>query len=80
MSKITTCSVNQDDVDFIKENNMSQSDLLREIIQQKREIIEQFTQTKLKEMQDKIARLSITIQKQADFISSKGLLDEFMQK
>lgn len=77
MTKITTISLSSEDVALIEQYDLSPTALIKEKLAQFKEV-DTFAAAKLRELNEKIKRLAATIQGYADFVESKGLLDEFL--
>lgn len=74
---IKSISISREEDEFLTKNNISPSKLIQNKV---REMINfQLEKAQSPELLKKIQRLAETIQKQADFINEKGLLDEFIE-
>lgn len=76
---IKTISVSKEEDDFISDNNISPTRLLRNKVQ---EMIE-FSQrggNYNKQLEQKISRLQEIIKGYSNFLENKGLIDEFLEK
>lgn len=78
-SKITTVSLNSDDIEIIEKYNLSPTALIKERIAEFREAFINSMKHE-QELQQKITRILETMGKYRDFLERKGLLDEFLKE
>lgn len=76
-SEVTTISLNREEMNFLRDNNISPSRLIKNKVREMMDL--KLTKNNNPELLSKIKRLVETIQKQTTFLDSKKLLEEYSQ-
>jgi len=74
---IKTISVSKAEDEFLINNNISPTRLIRNKVQEMMEF--KGSSAEVKDLQNRIQRIMQNLQKHADFIAKKGLTDEFLE-